>query len=291
MFFPSWEKKMTTSSTERNSDGLLGDLARLRQGDWLDFCCGKELDCFTKCCCDVSILLTPYDVLRMRKALHLDSSEFLTRNAVVCLTEKKFPVVLLRMNGEDKRCCLVTPDGCSIYPHRPWACRMYPLGIARPENLRPGETGFYFLIREEMCHGHGKGNGCTVREWVARQEIETYEIMTEPFQRLMTDRFWLRNETLSPEKADMYLMACYDLDRFRRFVFETSFLEKFDVDESRVEAMRTDDNELLDFGLTWLRFCLLGERTMKIKKPLRPSGTPPWQGGDLRTPLLIKEGT
>jgi hypothetical protein len=206
----------------------------------------------------------------MRKALHLDSSGFLARHAVVCLTEKKLPVVLLRMNVQDKRCCLVTPDGCSIYPHRPWACRMYPLGVARPENPQPDETAFYFLIREEMCHGHGKGNGCTVREWAAGQEIETYEMMTEPFQRLMTDRYWLRNEPLSPEKADMYLMACYDLDRFRRFVFGTSFLEKFDVDESCVEGIRTDDLELLDFGLSWLRFCLLGERTMRIKQcPVR----------------------
>ena len=41
----------------------------------------------------------------------------------------------------------------------------------------------------------------------------------------------------------MFYMACYDLDRFRRFVFETRFLKLFDVDEARVEALRSDDQE------------------------------------------------
>ena len=36
----------------------------------------------------------------------------------------------------------------------------------------------------------------------------------------------------------MFYMACYDLDRFRRFVFETRFLQLFEVDEARVEALR-----------------------------------------------------
>jgi uncharacterized protein len=242
-------------------------IPHLSAEDRVNFHCGKELDCFTSCCRDVSIVLTPYDVLRMKRALHLDSSEFLSRYTIFGLTEKKLPLVLLRMNAEDKRCGLVTPEGCSIYQHRPWACRMYPLGVARPDNSRPGETGFYFLIHEDVCHGHGQqnGNGCTVREWMAGQEIEAYEMMAESFQRLMTHKFWRTSEPLSSEKADMYLMAAYDLDRFRRFVFETSFLQKFDVYEDRIEAIRRDDLELLEFGMSWLRFCLLGEQTMRIK--------------------------
>lgn len=254
---------------KQDSDTPFGDLPHLAADDRMDFQCGSALDCFTSCCRDVSIVLTPYDVLRMERALHLDSSEFLARHTVLCLTEKKLPVLLLRMNAEDKRCCLVTSEGCSVYSHRPWACRMYPLGVARPDNPRPGETGFYFLIHEDLCHGHGKGNGCTVREWAAGQEIEAYEMMAESFQRLMTHKFWQSGEALSPKQSDMYLMACYDLDRFRRFVFETSFLEKFDVDEDRIEAIRRDDTELLDFGMSWLRFCLLGEQTMRVKESAR----------------------
>jgi len=64
---------------------------------------------------------------------------------------------------------------------------------------------------------------------------------------------------------DMFHMACYDIDRFRRFVFETRFLELFDVDEERIAAMRSDDVELLEFAMQWLRFSLFRDRTMKIK--------------------------
>jgi hypothetical protein len=70
---------------------------------------------------------------------------------------------------------------------------------------------------------------------------------------------------LSPEKLDMYYMACYDLDRFRRFVFETRFLNLFEIDEARVEAIRTSDEDLLELAIQWLRFSLFGERSMKIK--------------------------
>jgi hypothetical protein len=61
-------------------------------------------------------------------------------------------------------------------------------------------------------------------------------------------------------------MACYDLDRFRRFIFETRFVQLFDIDEARVEALQTDDQELLDFAVQWLRFSIFGERSMKLRQ-------------------------
>ncbi len=71
-------------------------------------------------------------------------------------------------------------------------------------------------------------------------------------------------------------MACYDLDRFRRFIFESRFLELFEVDEARVEALRRDDEELLEFALQWLRFSLFQEKTMKIRQRGRRSKAPGW---------------
>jgi hypothetical protein len=82
----------------------------------------------------------------------------------------------------------------------------------------------------------------------------------------MLHDFWEKGDPLPPPKMDMYMMACYDLDRFRRFVFETKFLQFFEMDETRVEAMRTDDLELLDFAMQWLRFSLFGEKSMRVKK-------------------------
>ena len=57
------------------------------------------MDCFGRCCHDVSILLTPYDVLRMRRTLQIDSSEFMEKYAsVMHSTDKKVPVVFLKID-------------------------------------------------------------------------------------------------------------------------------------------------------------------------------------------------
>ena len=64
----------------------------------------------------------------------------------------------------------------------------------------------------------------------------------------------------------MYYMALYDLDRFRRFVFESRFLDCFEVDEARIEAIRTEDEDLLEFAVDWLAFSLFQQRRMKLKK-------------------------
>ena len=245
---------------------IIRDYPRLSLDDPITFQCDRALDCFTLCCRDVSIVLTPYDVARLKKALGIDSSEFLDQYTISPFTrDQKFPVVLLRMDPATKKCPFVTETGCSVYANRPWACRMYPLGVAEPRNATAADRTFHFLLREDTCHGHGVGRTRTVRECLAEQGLEEYEAMNASFKELMLHEFWDQEEALAPEKLDMYYMACFDLDRFRRFVFETRLLELFEIDEARVEAVRTDDAELLDLAMQWLRFALFREKTMKIK--------------------------
>ena len=43
----------------------------------------------------------------------------------------------------------------------------------------------------------------------------------------------------------MLFTACYDLDKFREFVFESTLLQRFDVDQDFALEMRTDDEALL----------------------------------------------
>jgi Fe-S-cluster containining protein len=211
-------------------------------------------------------VLTPYDVLRLKRALGMDSSEFLQKYTISPFTkDQKIPAVLLKMDPETKKCVLLDDRGCSVYRHRPWACRMYPLGAAEPRHATPTERAFYFLLKEDVCHGHGAGRTFTVREWLTDQDIETYDMMSGAFKALMLDEFWDKSDGLTPQQMDMFYMACFDLDRFRRFVFESRFLQLFEVDGARAEAMRTSDEDLLDFAMQWLRFSLFGEKSMKIK--------------------------
>lgn len=245
---------------------ILTDYARMSLDDSFVFQCHRGLACFTRCCQDVSIVLTPYDVLRLKKALGIDSSEFLRRYTISPFTQdQKFPAVLLKMDPETKTCAFVGAEGCGVYRNRPWACRMYPLGVAEPRHATPTDRAFHFLLREDLCQGHDQGRTLTVRQWLDDQGIAEYDMMGASLKALILHEFWDKTDGLSPEQMEMYFMACFDLDRFRRFVFESRFLQMFEVDDARAEVLRTSDEDLLDFAMQWLQFSLFNEKTMKIK--------------------------
>ena len=249
-----------------SQQAIIRDTPRMSLDDRFTFRCDATLKCFTSCCRDISIVLTPYDVLRLKRAVHVDSSEFLRRYTVQPFTrDQKVPAVLIKMDPETRRCPFVTEQGCRVYAHRPWACRVYPLGVAEPRTTTPSDSRFHFLIHDATCDGHGRGEPVAVRDWISGQGIDEYDLMGRPFTELMLHDFWDADASLPPDKLDMYFMGCYDLDRFRRLVFESRFLTLFDLDEARVEAMRSDDEELLDFAMQWLRFCLFGDKTMRVK--------------------------
>jgi len=250
---------------------IISDTPRMALDDCFTFRCGPDLACFGHCCHDVSIVLTPYDVLRLKRASGLDSTEFLEKHTLAPRSpEQKFPLVLLKMEeDETRKCPFLSERGCGVYHDRPWACRMYPLGAAEPKNPTPTDQPFHFVLREDLCHGHAVSTRISVRDWIAGQGAEAFEMMSGGFKELTLHDFWDGDRPLTQQQAGMFYMACYDLDRFRRFVFETRFLQLFEVDESRVEAIRTDDEELLEFGIQWLRYSIFGEKSMKLSRPAR----------------------
>jgi hypothetical protein len=75
----------------------------------------------------------------------------------------------------------------------------------------------------------------------------------------------------SPQVQKMFRMACYDLDTFRRFVFQTTFLKRFDIDRDTVARIRTDDLTLLDLALQWVRYGLVCGDVLPLK--MAPKGS------------------
>lgn len=253
---------------ELTPQGILEDGPRMDLNTRFSFRCGPDMDCFNRCCSDVAILLSPYDVLRLKNALHLDSSQFLEKYTLTMSSkDKRIPAVFLRMDEAGQKCPFVAEAGCQVYAHRPWACRMYPLGMAEPKGPNAAAQRFYFLVKEELCHGHSAGKECAVRDWISQQGIESFDQMQTPFLEFMSHPGWEKPELLSDQMLAMYYMALYDLDRFRRFVFDTRFLEMFEVDEARAQAVATDDEELLEFAFDWLAFSLFHEKRMRMRKP------------------------
>ncbi len=254
---------------ESLKDAILNEAPRFTENDKFSFTCHKALDCFTRCCADVNILLTPYDILRMKNSLGISSDEFLYKYTFVPFNDQqRMPVVVLKMqDDEHKRCPFVSDEGCAIYDDRPWSCRMYPLGFASPkEGADSKETEFYFVMEEGDCNGFVGGKEMTVGEWLEDQGIIEYNEMGEYFKELSLHDFFSKGGTLEPEKMEMFYTACYSLDKFRRFIFESSFLSNFEIEPELVESIRSDEVELMKFSFKWLRFSLFNEPLIKIRK-------------------------
>ncbi|MFO7653608.1 MAG: YkgJ family cysteine cluster protein [Candidatus Krumholzibacteriia bacterium] len=260
------------SPIDRLKEKILSDYERMSLDDGFAFGCHPGVPCFNECCGDVNIFLTPYDVLRMKNALGMGSAEFLERYTQIPIERNQaFPVVMLKLDdaAEGKPCQLVGDRGCSIYNDRPWPCRMYPLGLASPKDKDAKD--FYFLMKEDVCRGFEESGRWTVREWLEDQGIGPYDEFGRLFKEITLHDYFGTGRKLTPERLELFYMACYDLDSFRRFVFRSTFLKRFDLEPDLIERIRDDDEELLRFAFRWLKLALFGEPTVKI----RPDAMPP----------------
>ncbi|MGB6010266.1 MAG: YkgJ family cysteine cluster protein, partial [Desulfobacterales bacterium] len=101
---------------------------RLGLDSRFSFKCHSNVKCFTKCCRGINIVLTPYDIIRLKRRLQLSSEAFLAVYTTPQLLEKTdLPVVTLKLMDDDMQSCpFVTDAGCIIYEDRPTTCRYYP---------------------------------------------------------------------------------------------------------------------------------------------------------------------
>jgi len=224
------------------------------------FRCDPGVPCFTQCCQDVTIALTPYDVVRLKNALGISSEEFLDRYAIIISKENHLiPLVILRMQEKDKRCVFVTPEGCSVYEDRPWPCRMYPLDM--------DEEGLFFLITDPArCQGLKRSEEWRIGDWLVDQGVVPYDDMLTQFAGITTPLKSHESDIDNPDIKKMVFMVLYNLDKFRKFIFESSFLDRFDVGESRIEKIKRSDLELLKFGFDWIKFGLFGQKLFRVKQ-------------------------
>jgi len=241
------------------------------------FRCHKGISCFTACCADLSLVLTPYDIVRLKNRLGLTSDEFIDRYTEPKLDEPyRFPMLRLLMNEDDRRSCpFVTPEGCTVYEDRPAACRIYPLGRAAMSLDDPKEKirERFFLVRESHCRGFEENREWTAAEWMAGEGVDEYNRMNDPWLRIITSRRSLGPKLEVPRKLAMFGMASYNLDRFRTFVLSDPFQTRFEVDSARNEAMASDDTALLSFAFDWLEFSLFGEKTIRVRTFPDPDST------------------
>jgi hypothetical protein len=142
---------------------------------------------------------------------------------------------------------------------------MYPIGLASPKEGVSQEEEFYFLMKEDICLGHEESREFTIREWIENQGVSKYDEMGREYKEITLHDFFEKGGQLNSSQMEMFYTACYDLDQFRRFVFESTFLKRFEIEKETVRAIEKDEEALLRFAFRWLRFCLFGEPTLKVK--------------------------
>jgi Fe-S-cluster containining protein len=221
------------------------------------FRCHKKVSCFTKCCRGIDILLTPYDIIRLKNRLQLDSEEFLAIYTKPRLLEKTdLPMVTLKLlDDEQESCPFVRDDGCIVYEDRPTSCRYYPLGVASLSHKDGAdENDFYFFVNEPHCRGFEEEKLWTVEEWRIDQGVDIHDDINAGWTDLIVlKRSFPKNIQLTPQSKEMFFMVSYNIDKFRKFVFESTFLKRYKVDEKTLQEIKTDDVALLRFGMKWLK--------------------------------------
>ncbi len=251
-----------------NKLGLnLDEETKLTNDSTFCFGCHKDLSCYNECCGDLDIFLTPYDVLRMRGRLGLSSAEFISEyTEPVMHGESKLPFLKLKQ-GESGTCKFAAEEGCSIYEDRPLACRYYPIGFGIYKNEGAGGSDFYFLVKEAHCKGFAEKREWAVAEWRKTQEIDVYDDRNKAWVDVILNKKMYSPDLEPDEKSlKMFFMGSYEIDSFKSFVFESRFLEVFEVDDAELELLRNDEAELMEFAHRWLQYALFRKPTMKLRR-------------------------
>jgi Fe-S-cluster containining protein len=237
---------------------------RLSYNSCFNFKCHPAIACFTECCRGTKIILTPYDVIRLKTRLNLKSDEFLSIYTEPHLLEKTdLPVITLKhLDDERHSCHFVRDDGCILYEDRPSACRYYPLGVASLQHKEGADDqGFFFFVNEPHCKGVEENYQWTVENWRKDQGVDIRDMANAEWTDLVVHkRSFPANIQLTEKAKQMFFMVSYNIDTFRRFVFDSTFLQRMPVDADTRDELQTDDLALFKFGVRWLQSILFNPK-------------------------------
>lgn len=269
-------KEKVLFGKEQNPSNIMPQ--KLTMDSKIQFRCHPGVECFTACCGGIKIVLTPYDILKLTERLEIPAHEFLQKyTSPTYLENTDMPGVMFKLREEDNKCPFVTPEGCTVYTDRPTACRYYPVGMADfheggtkdgdGNEIQGDEEKFFFIVKEDHCKGFKEDKVWTVGEWRADQGVDVRDEMNKEWLRLVMRRksFGKQAELSEPAKR-MFFMASTDLAHFRRFIFESSFLDTYIIDDETIEKIKEDDVELMHFSFKYLANALFGVQSLTIKE-------------------------
>ncbi len=225
------------------------------------FHCHSGLACFNQCCQAPTIVLSPYDILRLKTFLGLTSGEFLERYTLTVSEEfSQLPLVFIdayRSSGGG--CPFLGAQGCTVYAHRPSACRLFPITMGS-QLTADGVVDYYFCRKLDYCRGFAGEVEWTVASWQADQGFVEFDRGRRAWLEIL-----LKAGVSGPMGAgvrDLVTTAAYDLDRFRQALLEPDFPGTQDLDDQAREELRRDDSALLQFSYRYLNTILFAGKEL-----------------------------
>jgi Fe-S-cluster containining protein len=221
--------------------------------DTFTFSCHQGVKCFTECCRMLELALTPYDVLRLRMATGLTSSQLLDDYIIIEQEPgEPFPRFYLTMVDDGRASCVfVAEQGCTVYKHRPAACRAYPLGraVIRDENGTMEEH--FVLMKEDHCQGFAEPMVQNALQYSAGQELLTYNNFNDAVAVILQHDSIRKGFIPSAKQIELFILTLYNIDTFREMVLNDRIdsITLTPTEKSRLN----NDEKLLLFGIDWLR--------------------------------------
>lgn len=229
-------------------------ITKLGRSETFTFSCHKNVKCFTECCRMLELALTPYDVLRLRLATGLTSGQLLDEYIIIEQDPgEPFPRLYLTMVDDGRASCVfVSPQGCTVYPHRPSACRAYPLGraVVRCENGSMEEH--FVLMQEAHCQGFAEPAPQNAVQYSTDQELVVYNRFNDAIATIVQHDLIRKGLILSAKQIDLFILALYNIDTFREMMVDNR-LDPLSLTDSEKNRLVRDDEKLLLFGIEWLQ--------------------------------------
>jgi Fe-S-cluster containining protein len=232
------------------------------------FHCHPGLACFNRCCREATLILSPYDILRLSRRLNLSTGEFLRRHT---RREEEagsgLPLVLVKP-ARPGGCPFLGEAGCNVYPDRPAACRLFPLAQGS-ELTSGGVLDHFFLRRLGYCQGFAGGPEWTAESWQADQGFGEFDEPRRPWLRLLLKQAEPGSTTPDDRILSQFYLMADDLDAFRTFVLESAFLQVHGLTQEEAQPLATDDPALLRVSAAYLEHLLFADEAKPLQVALK----------------------
>jgi Fe-S-cluster containining protein len=237
------------------TEQLPDNFRQITRDEHFCFSCHPGVPCFTECCRQLDLALTPYDVLRLKNRLQMHSGSFLEQYVIIEWDERiVFPQCYLTMVDDGRASCVFVSDrGCSVYEDRPGACRAYPVGRGASRRNHAQKTAErYVLVQEPHCQGFAEPSDQTPEKYIREQGLDAYSHSNDAVMSILQHEQVRQGFRPTRRQLDQYILALYNPDQFRQEMSDGRISMRGPLGPGKIQGLAGDEEQLLQLGISWL---------------------------------------